>query len=112
MGEKLERGPGQIEVKGPIGQRGRVMTEATTVSLGVGCMNYEARPGHTFHMQPDAAKRAENDVSGATHCDITALSKPLFAFTWYMPGTPKTNVSFRLTSIGPKTTWVDFAHDG
>ena len=112
MTEKLEPIRHRIDVDVPLDHLWRVMTEAATVPLWLGCMHYEAKLGHTFYMQPDAAKRAANDRSGATWCDVTALSKPLFAFTWYMPDTPKTNVSFRLTSLGPERTRVDFEHDG
>lgn len=112
MTEKLEPIRHRIEVDVPLDHLWKVMTDAATVPQWLGCMNYEARLGHTFHMQPDAAKRAAGDIGGATHCDVTALEKPHFAFTWYMPGTPKTNVSFRLVGLGPRRTRVDFEHDG
>ena len=39
-------------------------------------MNYRRVPGHVFHMQQDAAKRATGDTSGATHCAVLEVSPP------------------------------------
>jgi uncharacterized protein YndB with AHSA1/START domain len=112
VSEKLEPIAHVIDVDVPLDHLWHVMTDAATVPQWLGCMNYEPRLGHTFHMQPDGARRAVGDIAGATHCDVTSLAKPLFAFSWYMPGTPKTNVSFRLAALEPGKTRVVFAHDG
>ena len=113
MSENVEPIRHRVEVDVPITHLWNVMTDPATVSQWLGCLNYQAKLGHTFYMQMDPAKRTASDLSGATHCDVTALEKPAhFAFSWYMPGTPKTNVSLRLTSVGPSKTRVDFVHDG
>ncbi len=75
-----------------------VMTEGGLVEQWLGCMNFKPELGSTFHMQPDGAKRAAGDITGATWCDVTALEPGRrLAFSWYMPGTPKTLVSIDLT---------------
>lgn len=90
----------------------RCLTEPEYVSRWLGCMQYEKRVGQVFYMQQDPQKRARNDPSGATHCKILALDAPsLFGFSWYLPGTPATTVSFRLSSTEAGTD-LAFSHDG
>ena len=112
MAEKLEPIRHTIDVDVPLDHLWDVMTGDTMVPQWLGCMNYAARAGHTFHMQSDAAKRASGDLSGATHCDVISLERPVFLFSWYMPGTPKTTVSFRLEALGRERTRVIFEHAG
>lgn len=113
MTEKLEPIRHSLTVDVPMAHLWRVMTEPETVAQWLGCLNYSARVGHTFHMQPDPAKRAANDLNGATFCDVEALDAPdHFAFSWYMPGTPKTHVSLRLTALDATRTQLDLIHDG
>lgn len=79
----------------------------------LGCMRYEARIGHIFFMQQDREKASRDDISGATHCEILTLDAPsLFRFSWYLPGSPPTEVSFRLEAIDAGSTMVLFQHEG
>lgn len=79
----------------------------------MGCMRYEAKLGHVFYMQQDRDKAARDDISGATHCEILALDAPsLFRFSWYVPGAPSTEVSFRLEEESPVRTMVRLQHEG
>jgi uncharacterized protein YndB with AHSA1/START domain len=79
----------------------------------LGCMRYEAKMGHIFYMQQDPEKAGRDDITGATHCEILALDEPtLFKFSWYMPGTPTTEVSFQLSALDDRRTRVDFIHEG
>ena len=90
-----------------------VLTEPDYVARWLGCMNYADEVGRVFYMQQDGAKRAAGDVSGATHCEVLALDAPdAFRFSWYLPGTPTTEVEIRLTEIGPKETRVTLRHSG
>lgn len=79
----------------------------------LGCMRYKAAVGHIFYMQQDREKAGRDDIGGATHCEILALDAPsLFKFSWYMPGTPATEVSFQLSALDEEHTRVDFLHEG
>lgn len=91
----------------------RLLTDGEYVPRWLGCMQYEARVGHVFYMQPDPDKRAAADISGATHCEVLALDEPdEFRFSWYLPGTPETTVRFRLSAAGATETRVAFSHAG
>lgn len=102
-----------IDIEAPRTTVWDVMTGAGSVPHWLDCMNYDMRPGATFHIQPDRAKRAAGDISGATWCDVEALKAPeLFTFSWYMPGTPKTTVSIRLEDLGGDVTRATLTHSG
>ena len=91
----------------------KVLTEPDYVVRWLGCLNYTGKVGNVFHMQQDASKRAAGDVSGATHCEILTLEKPeAFRFSWFVPGTPTTEVEIRLASLRPKQTKVTLTHSG
>lgn len=91
----------------------RTLTAPENVPRWLGCLNYERKIGHVFYMQPDAARRETGDIEGATHCEILELDEPeLFRFSWYLPGTPKTHVSIRLTALDKKKTKATLTHDG
>ena len=88
------------------------LTEAEHVVHWLGCMRYQKNVGHVFYMQQDAGRRANDDISGATHCEILALDEPnLFSFSWFLPGTPATTVNIHLEPSG-ETTRVTLVHDG
>lgn len=90
----------------------QVLTGEGLVEQWLGCLGYKAEIGHVFYMQPDAAKRAAGDVSGATHCELLALDPPReMRFSWYFPDTPRTHVTIRLTGTADGTQ-VDLLHDG
>lgn len=91
----------------------RIITSEESVPNWLGCMRYERAVGHVFYMQQDQAKARADDISSATHCEILALDEPrLFKFSWFLPGFPSTDVSFRLEPISPNATRVVFAHEG
>jgi len=77
-----------------------VLTGAKTAPAWLGCLKYKkARLGRTFFMQPDPAKRAARNTSGAMHCEIIELSAPeRFVFSWFTPGDPITTVTIELAS--------------
>jgi uncharacterized protein YndB with AHSA1/START domain len=102
-----------IDIDAPPEAVWHTLTDPAEVPGWLGCMNYTGEPGSTFHMQPDRAKHAAGDLSGATHCDLVEARAPsAFVFTWYMPGTPKTRVAIRLESLGPGRTRVTLTHSG
>lgn len=101
-----------IAIDAPVDHVWRVLTAPEEVSHWLGCLRYTGEPGSTFYMQPDAARRAADDLAGATHCDVESLEAPhRFTFSWYMPGTPKTFVHFLLESNGEGTD-VTLRHEG
>ena len=88
------------------------LTEPEFVAQWLGCMHYEKAIGHVFYMQQDPAKRKEGDIEGATHCRILALDQPeRFSFSWYLPGTPETEVHIQLKERNG-TTEVTLKHVG
>ncbi|WP_395611947.1 SRPBCC domain-containing protein [Allosphingosinicella sp.] len=89
-----------------------VLTTEGLVEQWLGCLDYQARIGHVFYMQPDAATRAAGDLAGATHCELLRLDPPReMVFSWYYPETPRTEVAIRLTPDGGGTR-VDLVHSG
>ena len=101
-----------LDISAPVERVWRVMTDAGLVEQWLGCLNFAAEVGHVFHMQPDPARRATGDIEGATHCEILRLDPPHeLRFSWFLPGTPSTEVSMRLSAIAGGTR-VDFRHDG
>jgi len=88
------------------------LTEPRFVAQWLGCMRYEKSVGHVFYMQQDADKRANDDIEGATHCEILALEEPdQFKFSWYLPGTPATEVEILLEAVEDQTE-VTLKHTG
>jgi uncharacterized protein YndB with AHSA1/START domain len=76
-------------------------------------MRYRREVGHIFFMQPDPAKAAADDVTGATQCEILALEAPRrFKFSWFLPGHPATYVTFVLEPVDEDATRVIFTHEG
>ena len=88
------------------------LTEPQYVAQWLGCMRYAKSVGHVFYMQQDEAKRHADDIAGATHCEILQLEEPYkFSFSWYLPGTPATEVHISLAPLG-KSTQVTLVHTG
>ncbi|HZZ36948.1 MAG TPA: SRPBCC domain-containing protein [Caulobacteraceae bacterium] len=89
-----------------------VLTGEGQVEKWLGCVGYRARPGADFYMQPDAARRKKGDIAGATHCEVLALEAPeRFAFSWFLPGTPKTLVEIVVTPAASGSR-VSLMHSG
>jgi len=104
---------GEIVMDVGIDRAWAVLTEPTYVVRWLGCMNYTGEVGSLFYMQQDGAKRAAGDISGATHCRILAKENPsTFHFSWFVPGTPETEVEIRLSSLAPRQTKVTLTHSG
>ncbi|MBS0295713.1 MAG: SRPBCC domain-containing protein [Proteobacteria bacterium] len=109
---KLDNIVCQVEITASPERVWQVMTGPGLVEEWLGCMGFEAKLGVVFYMQPDGAKRAAGDVSGATHCELEALEPPsLMRFSWYMPGTPKTHVELRAEPAGGAVR-VSLVHSG
>ena len=101
-----------ILIDAPVERVWRAMTAEGMVEQWLGCIGYRAELGHVFHMQPDPARRAAGDVTGATHCELLRLDAPHeLAFSWYYPETPRTEVSIRLSPAGGRTR-VELVHSG
>lgn len=101
-----------IDIDAPVERVWEVLCGEGLVEQWLGCLGYRAEPGTVFYMQPDAAKRAAGDVSGATHCELLTLKPPrLMTFSWYYPETPRTTVTL---SLAPHEggTRVSLLHDG
>jgi uncharacterized protein YndB with AHSA1/START domain len=103
----------EIAVAAPIGHVWETLTSAEAVPVWLGCLNYKAEVGATFHMQPDAGRGSVGDLTGATHCEILLLQPPhKFNFSWYVPGTPQTLVQVSVFSEGPEKSFVRLGHSG
>ena len=103
----------EVDIAAPIAHVWTILTTPEHAAGWLGCLNFAATVGHTFHMQPDTAKRQAGDITGATWCDVEQLDEPnMMVFSWYMPDTPKTNVEFRLSAINGQNTRVSLVHDG
>lgn len=101
-----------IDIDAPCGRVWAAMTTQGLVEQWLGCLDFKPEIGSTFYMQPDGAKRAAGDVSGATHCELERLEEPhAIAFTWFFPGTPKTMVTIELAEIGGGTR-ATLVHSG
>ena len=101
-----------ITIDAPIERVWSVLTATENVPRWLGCLGYECRLGHVFYMQPNEGKRARGEVDGATHCRILALDAPRhFAFSWFLPGTPETEVHIQLVAEGEGTR-VTLRHIG
>ena len=103
----------KLTMNAPLTRAWRVLTDERLVPLWLGCMRYRAEVGATFYMQQDAAKREGDDIEGATHCTVLELDEYRgFRFSWFLPGTPETEVAFTLRKLGDNQTEVTFCHSG
>ena len=101
-----------ITIQAPPQRVWTFLTEPRYVSQWLGCLRYEKAIGHVFYMQQDETRRSDDDVDGATHCEILALDEPdLFSFSWYLPNSPATTVRIHLKAFDGGTE-VTLAHDG
>lgn len=90
-----------------------VLTDPARVAAWLGCLQYRAEVGHLFYMQPDPAKRAAGDLDGATHCEILEITPPTrLAFSWFLPGTPRTIVTLTVEARGADLSEVTLVHTG
>lgn len=102
-----------IGIAAPIEAVWAAMVDPETVPLWLGCLNFAPVIGHTFHMQPDPAKAAGKDISGATLCDVERMETgKCLQFSWYLPDFPKTVVQIALEAVGPDSTRVSLTHSG
>jgi uncharacterized protein YndB with AHSA1/START domain len=102
-----------IRIEAPRARVWTVLTEPGLVEQWLGCIGYRAEIGALFYMQHDPAKRAAGDVTGATHCELEALDAPeRMVFSWFVPGTPKTQVTIVLTDNEDGSTTAQLAHSG
>jgi uncharacterized protein YndB with AHSA1/START domain len=101
-----------IDIDAPVERVWQVMTGEGLVEEWLGCLGYKAEIGEVFYMQQDREKHARGDPDGATHCELLALEPPRrMAFSWYVPGTPKTQVTITLTPSGAGTR-AELRHEG
>ena len=101
-----------IEIARPREQVWRAVTEPDLVGRWMGCLRFLPAPGHIFYLQPDRARRAAEDVTGAIACRIEVLDRPRrISFSWGFPDTPDTFVDIRLSNIAGGTH-VRLTHSG
>ena len=102
-----------IDVDASVERVWAVISTPELVAEWLGRLGFTGVIGSTFYMQPDAAKRASGDTSGATHCELEALDPPrAMLFSWFLPDTPKTHVRIELTEVSPAATEVRLTHSG
>ena len=103
----------RITIEAGIDRAWEVLTDPSHVAAWLGCLQYRAEVGHLFYMQPDPAKRAAGDLDGATHCEILEITPPTrLAFSWFLPGTPRTTVTLTLEARDGGVTQVTLVHTG
>ena len=103
----------RIKIDAGIDRAWEVLTDPPHVAAWLGCLHYTAEVGHLFYMQPDPARRAAGDIDGATHCEILEITPPTrLAFSWFLPGTPRTTVTLTLEARGADLTEVKLVHTG
>ena len=131
----------RITIEAGIDRAWEVLTDPSHVAAWLGCLQYRAEVGHLFYMQPDPAKRAAGDIDGATHCEILEITPPTrlarhsspggsawrpskpadvrtvplrgrLAFSWFLPGTPRTTVTLTLEARDGGATQVTLVHTG
>lgn len=113
MGEPLLPIIAEISIDRPIDRVWDVVVGETTLPQWLGAMDYRPEVGSTFFMQQDPDKKAARDTDGATWCDVLLIQKPhKLNFSWYLPGTPQTQVAVSLFSEGPQRSFVRLMHDG
>jgi uncharacterized protein YndB with AHSA1/START domain len=101
-----------IDISAPVERVWTVLTGEGLIEQWLGCQRFRAEVGHVFYMQPDAAKRAAEEISGATHCQIEAMEPPRrFVFSWFLPGQPKTMVELKLEATAGGTR-ASLVHGG
>ena len=102
-----------VEIEAPIARVWTCLTDEGLVEHWLGCLGFRPQVGALFYMQADPGKRANGDVSGATHCEVEALEPPQrLRFSWFMPGTPKTYVEIVLSAGADGTTSARLVHGG
>jgi uncharacterized protein YndB with AHSA1/START domain len=101
-----------IEIAAPRDLVWRALSEPPLVVQWMGCLRFEALPGHIFYLQPDRARREAADVTDAIACRIEVLDPPRrLSFSWGFPEVPDTWVDIRLRRI-PGGTYVRLVHSG
>lgn len=101
-----------IEIAAPRERVWRALTDPSLVQRWMGCLRFRAEAGHVFYLQPDRARRAADDVTGAVACRIEVLDAPRrLTFSWGFPDTPETWVDIRLRRI-PGGAHVRLVHTG
>lgn len=109
MGEDIES---VIEVAAPRPLVWQAATHPAFVPKWMGCLRFARLAGHVFYLQPDRARRAQDDVTDAIACRIESLDEPRrFSFRWAFPDTPETFVELRLREISGGTH-VKLTHSG
>lgn len=102
----------EIEIDASRDRVWTVLTSAGLVEEWLGCIGFAPEVGALFYMQPDPGKRVAGDIEGATHCELEELHEPeRMRFSWFMPGTPKTQVTIELAD-SPNGTTVNLRHSG
>lgn len=103
----------EIRIQAPRERVWTVLTGEGLVDQWLGCLGYKPEIGTLFYMQPDPGKRAAGDIDGATHCELLALEPPeRVVFSWFMPGTPKTEVEIALAGNDDGSTTARLVHNG
>ncbi|MGE0045958.1 MAG: SRPBCC domain-containing protein [Hyphomonadaceae bacterium] len=103
----------EIEINGDIVRVWEAVTGVEQFPKWFQTLEYRAIIGSLFYLQPDDAKRARGDRTGAMYCELEALDPPeRMVFSWFVPGKPKTRVTVGLKNVGLGTTLVKIMHTG
>lgn len=88
-----------ILLDSPIQRVWQALTTPLEVTQWLGAIGFAPQMGHEFYFQVEP--RGEWD--GKTYSEIIENAPHRLAFTWYVPGLPKTLVTFTLRAAGAQT---------
>jgi uncharacterized protein YndB with AHSA1/START domain len=92
-----------IILDAPIQRVWQALTTPAEVAIWLGAIGFEAHLGAEFYFQVDP----QGDWDGKTYSEVTALEPPQqLAFTWFVPGLPKTLVTMTLRNLGRQTEFT------
>jgi uncharacterized protein YndB with AHSA1/START domain len=91
----------------------QTLTQAGLVEHWLGCVGFRPEIGALFYMQSNPQKRAANDATGATHCELELLQPPtLMRFSWFVPEFPETYVDIVVAPNSAAGCTVRLQHSG
>jgi len=97
-----------IVIEAPIQKVWDALVDPGQVSQWLGAIGFAPQVGHQFHFQADP----QGGWDGVTRSEVMEITPPhTLSFTWFVPGTPITRVTFSLRDLNDKTE-VTLEHTG
>jgi uncharacterized protein YndB with AHSA1/START domain len=97
-----------IVIDAPVEKVWEALISPQQVAQWLGAVGFAPQVGHKFHFQADP----QPGWDGVTHSEVVEITPPTrLVFTWFVPGTPVTQVTFTLRDLADKTE-VILEHTG